>query len=313
MSLIQLLLGGGAKDPAFTAQYLAIAGGGGGGSTVGGAGGAGGYLTASSVPVSTAVNYTVTVGAGGNGGSSPSPFIQVTDGSPSVFSTNTAFGGGLGSNPSQATYAYPRSNIGSGGGGAAPSFNNANIGGFATPGQGNPGGNGRDFPSGGYGGGGGGGAGAAGTSPSPTSPPVTAGAGGAGLSSSITGASVTRAGGGGGWAFSPTPFDPSSPATLISGAGGAGGGGAGGGGTPAPNLTGGSGVNGTSNTGGGGGAGMGSNIYKGGNGGSGIVILRYPSAYVISNPGGGLTISTSPVGSDSVSQITAGTGNISWS
>jgi hypothetical protein len=47
-------------------------------------------------------------------------------------------------------------------------------------------------------------------------------------------------------------------------------------------------------------------------GGSGVVILRYPVAYVIANPGGGLTISTSPDGSDSVSQITAGTGNVSW-
>jgi hypothetical protein len=48
-------------------------------------------------------------------------------------------------------------------------------------------------------------------------------------------------------------------------------------------------------------------------GGSGVVILRYPVAYVIANPSGGLSISTYPVGADSVSEITAGTGNISWS
>jgi hypothetical protein len=49
-----------------------------------------------------------------------------------------------------------------------------------------------------------------------------------------------------------------------------------------------------------------------GTGGSGFVVLRYPNAYIISNPGGGLTISTSSIGGDSVSQITAGTGSVSW-
>jgi hypothetical protein len=51
-----------------------------------------------------------------------------------------------------------------------------------------------------------------------------------------------------------------------------------------------------------------------GAGGSGIVILKYPDAYTISNPGGGLTISaeTSSSGFKFV-EITSGTGNVSWS
>jgi hypothetical protein len=42
--------------------------------------------------------------------------------------------------------------------------------------------------------------------------------------------------------------------------------------------------------------------------------LKYPDVYTISNPGGGLTISseTSSSGFKYV-QITAGTGNVSWS
>jgi hypothetical protein len=48
-----------------------------------------------------------------------------------------------------------------------------------------------------------------------------------------------------------------------------------------------------------------------GNGGSGVVILRYPAAYTITI-GSGLTGSTSTVGENKVTTITAGTGNISW-
>jgi len=66
---------------------------------------------------------------------------------------------------------------------------------------------------------------------------------------------------------------------------------------------------GTANTGGGGGGGQ--SLFIGYNGGSGVVILRYPSAYTIT-VGAGLTGSTSTVGSDKVTTITAGTGNVSW-
>jgi hypothetical protein len=44
-----------------------------------------------------------------------------------------------------------------------------------------------------------------------------------------------------------------------------------------------------------------------------VVILKYTNSAVISNPGGGLTLSTSTSGSFSVTTITAGTGNVSWS
>jgi hypothetical protein len=49
----------------------------------------------------------------------------------------------------------------------------------------------------------------------------------------------------------------------------------------------------------------------GGSGGSGIVILRYPSGYVITI-GAGLTGTTATVGANKVSTITLGTGNVSW-
>jgi hypothetical protein len=42
------------------------------------------------------------------------------------------------------------------------------------------------------------------------------------------------------------------------------------------------------------------------------VILRYPNTVTISNPGGGLTMSTAVVGSNNVTTITAGTGNIKF-
>jgi hypothetical protein len=48
-------------------------------------------------------------------------------------------------------------------------------------------------------------------------------------------------------------------------------------------------------------------------GGSGVVILKYPDAYTISNPGGGLTLSTAgPSGGFKVTSVTAGTGNVSF-
>lgn len=48
-------------------------------------------------------------------------------------------------------------------------------------------------------------------------------------------------------------------------------------------------------------------------GGSGVVIIRYPSIWTVSNPGGGLTFSTATVGSNKVTTFTAGTGNIAFS
>jgi hypothetical protein len=73
----------------------------------------------------------------------------------------------------------------------------------------------------------------------------------------------------------------------------------------------------TVNSGSGGGGGGSYNYdrianFPGGNGGSGIVIIRYPSSRTI-NIGAGLTGSTITVGSDRVTTITAGIGNISFS
>jgi hypothetical protein len=49
----------------------------------------------------------------------------------------------------------------------------------------------------------------------------------------------------------------------------------------------------------------------GGNGGSGVVILRYPANLDITI-GAGLTGTTSTVGANKVTTITAGTGNVRW-
>lgn len=64
-------------------------------------------------------------------------------------------------------------------------------------------------------------------------------------------------------------------------------------------------------------AGNGASNYGGGGsyaqtGQPGVVILRYSTDVTISNPGGGLTMSTAVVGSNNVTTITAGTGNIEF-
>jgi hypothetical protein len=106
----------------------------------------------------------------------------------------------------------------------------------------------------------------------------------------------------------------------------AGGGGAGAvGGTPSVNAsTSGAGGAGTANSitgssvtyAGGGGGGKSSTTTGGaggiGGGGSGVVILKYPSTFTISNPGGGLTSSTATAGGFSVTSFTAGTGNVQF-
>jgi hypothetical protein len=219
-------------------EYLVVGGGGGGGS-YGGGGGAGGFRTAAGYAVTPGNTYTVTVGAGGVGGTSNN---RGTNGGDSVFSGITSLGGGGGG----SSGTNNGRNGGSGGGGER----STGSGGTGTAGQGNNGAAGRGSSP--YYGGGGGGASAVGTSGSGT----TAGSGGAGTSSSISGVSVTYAGGGGGSATSGT-----------AGSGGSGGGGNGAVGNAA-------GSNGAANTGGGGGGG-GSNPNNGGAGGSGIVIIKY--------------------------------------
>jgi hypothetical protein len=261
------------------AQALVVAGGGGGGSTYGGGGGAGGVLYTTNLAVTPGAVLTVTVGAGGVGGlgfgnSTPA---SATNGGNSVFGSLTAIGGGFGSQD------YPRPNPnggsgGSGGGGIA-------LAGTGTAGQGFAGGAGIN----GLQGGGGGGAG------EPAANAVTFGIG-------------TNGGRG-----IPNPISGSTAGQLVNGVYYLGGGGGSGGDSGGSNGTGGlggggNGVNsgngtaGTANTGGGGGGGA----YDGSGaaGGSGIVILRYPSGFTATFSGG-VTQTTTTVGSDKVSTITA--------
>ena len=245
-------------------EYLVIAGGGGGGTGTngpntegGGGGGAGGYRCSvagessgggssaeSSLSVTSSIQYTVTVGAGGAAGGIGTNGSQ---GGSSSFSSITSVGGGYGAGNSQ--------NGGSGGSGGGAGSQGTRSGGSATSGQGYVGGAGSDGAQSG----GGGGAGAAGVN---SGTYVTAGNGGNGVSSSITGSAVTRAGGGGGGSFN------------------RGLGGSGGGGNGAGVGTGNDSVAGTANTGGGGGGGgqTGGGTRAASAGGSGVVIIRYLGA-----------------------------------
>lgn len=271
-------------------DYLVVAGGGGGGaSNVSGGGGAGGFRTDTAVLLNVATNYTVTVGAGG---------ASFTSGSNSVLNTITSAGGGRGG-------IYPSTgaaNGGSGGGaGIASSGQGTAYGAGNTPAvspsQGNRGGTSEHVPGIGGSGGGGGGASAVGGGGT-GSAPYTGGAGGAGTASSISGSSVTYAGGGGGGG--------NSASGSAIGPGGVGGGGNGGSSNPSIAPT-----SGAANQGGGGG-GIASGSGGAGTGGSGVVILKYPDKFTISNPGGGLTLSTATDGEDKVTTVTAGTGNVSF-
>ena len=232
-----------------TVDYLVVAGGGGGGRINGGGGGAGGYRTnypssCSGTPV-TVTGYPITVGGGGVGGTA-SPTTSSTQGNPSIFSTITSTGGGLGGNASGGA-GGPGGSGGGGGYGCASggSGNTPPV----SPSQGNNGGTGS--PLGGAGGGGINSIGSNGVS-------VNGGAGGSGLSNSITGSPVGRAGGGGGGGDAATGGSASD---------------GGGAGSPIASTPA---ASGTANTGGGGGGGGGGVPGSvGGAGGSGIVIIRY--------------------------------------
>lgn len=269
---------------AFTVEveYLVIGGGGGGagGSAAGGGGGAGGYLTATNYSLNPGQAYSITVGAGGAGNTSPDN-NDASDGGNSVFGTITAIGGGggAGTGPASASYAGDGRTGGSGGGGRY-----GGSGGAGTSGQGNAGG--ASTNGGSRGSGGGGGAGAAGTDGGTGS--TDAGSGGAGLASSITGTSVTRAGGGGGATWNSNAYTN----------GGAGGGGNGGSSATA----------GAANTGGGGG-GNGSSV-AGQAGGSGVVIIAAQQAAATVT--GTHTVDTSGRSGWHVYTFTAGTGSITF-
>jgi len=243
-------------------EYLVVGGGGGGGS-FGGGGGAGGVLQGAIT--ATPQNYTITVGDGGRGNQKYSytdstPTGQHGDNS-SAFGLTAIGGGGGGSrdDSSNGHLGNPGIDGGSGGGGSHSNSGTVPIGGDEEPGQGNPGGAGRnntegDHPD--HGGGGGGGAGEPGGNAVGS---IGGGAGGDGIQSSITGSSQYYGGGGGGVTYR----------GGTRAAGGLGGGGAGGQTAPDHN-----GQNGENGTGGGGGAGRVADNTTG-NGGSGIVIIRY--------------------------------------
>ena len=274
----------------FSLSYLVIAGGGSGGKGVGtnisrgtAGGGAGGYRVNYASDISggnssTESSFTATNGTNyavtiGAGGASQTGYAVGNPGTNSVMDTIVSIGGGFG--------GYSNKDGGDGGSGGGAGYNQGAT--TPTANQGSAGGygwtNGSTFA-----GGGGGGAGAAGANAAPSDP----GDGGNGLSSAITGSGVTRAGGGGGCLSNVSTY-------IVGSVGGSGGGGA-------------NGVNGTVNTGSGGGGG---DSGDSGAGGSGVVILRYPDTKTITI-GAGLTGTTATFGSDKVTTITAGTGNVSF-
>jgi hypothetical protein len=269
-------------------EYLVVGGGGGGGGGAtnargGGGGGAGGYSSSTTQSVGTSTNIQVTVGAGGSGGAVASS--TQTSGSLSEFFTFSRSGGGYGgraggvgstNGADVAGRAGVNPGNGSGGGGADAGGTGGPAGTFGGAGGSST--NGTTSSNGGQGAGGGGssGNGTNGASPATTGQP----AGGGGTANSISGSSVTYS---------------------VGGAGGAG------------SLTGPAGVAGTTNRGNGGGGGKGGSGV-GANGGSGIVILKYPDDFTISNPGGGLTFTTSTaVSGYKITTFTNGTGNIQFS
>ena len=242
-------------------EYLVIAGGGGGGKNAGCGAGAGGYRSSvvgqnsgggasaeARLSLTSGVNYTVTVGAGGaiGTGTNGADLQPGSDGFSSSFSTITSTGGG-GSAPggniigSSVLTRHTGRAGGSGGGSSAYAVDGTSgpvTGGSRTIDQGFSGGSATSSGDG-IASAGGGGAGAVGESVTATAGQTRAGAGGAGVSSNITGNSIVRASGGSAWFTA-----------AVAG---------GGGGTGQPN--------GIANTGGGAG--------DNGAGGSGIVIVRY--------------------------------------
>ena len=262
-------------------EYLVVAGGGGGGSgCAGGSGGAGGMrlrtVCGSASPLNapaplqvTAQGYTITVGGGGPGSTSPvsgSSSAKGTVGVASTFSTITSAGGGFGAGGSPVS---PDGNVGgdggSGGGGghfqgAGGSGNTPSV----SPSQGFDGG--ASAPSGDDRAGGGGGAAAT------SNPATNIGGAGSYIPTTFIGPTAPSygetgpqgrffAGGGGGSVRTPS----SSPGPGVGGLGGGGDGGLEGNGN-----------NGSNNMGGGASGGSrpaASNT--GGNGGSGIVMIRY--------------------------------------
>ena len=265
-----------------TIDILVVGGGGGSGArNYGGAGGgAGGMAVATSYAVVAGTTYPITVGAGGEGTTYPSPGATGANGGDSIFTNpvNSPYtitgkgGGGAGAtadgNPggsggggcgTDSGYPPP-SDLFTGGEGIQPTQNPGipnltNYGNDGGTGGGTPGGS--DTRGGAGGGAGASGGGFPGGDPSPG----IAGANGQ-PNDFRTGAAVVYGGGGGACGHTWTGSNAYKP------------GGTGGGGASSPKT----GTPGTANTGGGGGGSdddPGGPPVVGGDGGSGIVVVRY--------------------------------------
>jgi len=315
----------------FNIDYLVIAGGGGGGGCSNGGflsgagGGAGGMRTSfgtgnvnggltpveSTLILTPAVSYSITVGIGGagmiNSTTQTAYGYQGVKGSDSAFDTITSTGGGGGGTMGPSPYQDVSSKGGTGGSGGGSGFRNGPTGTGsaaipynASPVQGFIGGGNLNYTPG-YATGGGGGAGGIGGTGGPT---PNNGPGGLGLENAITGTNSFYAGGGGGSTYRNSYAAP--------GSGGSGIGGDGGGALNSAGVGG----NGTANTGSGGGggnAGTGSIAKAGGSGGSGVVILRYTTSDIDSYTATGLTPVETIVGTDTVlSFTTVGAGTITF-
>ena len=279
------------KVGVFNINYLVVGGGGGGGGYFrGGGGGAGAVRTnwnnenqgggqscaaAKSISIGTA--YSIILGAGGAGVYNSAG----NTGGTSTFDDIVSNGGTGGARYERN--APTNSGNGSGGGGGGWTGTGGQGGGAGTYGY--AGGNGSNSGSTQCGGGGGGAA-AQGQSGGGGG---TDGDGGAALANTITGSSVDYAGGAGGGNYG-------GGNQTIGGGAGAPGGGQGSGGAPGQNAS-------IANRGSGGGGAGGSNV-SGGNGSAGVIILRFPSIYTATFTGG-VTSSSTTVGTETIFTITA--------
>ena len=319
------------NTPPLTVDYLVVAGGGGGGGSSnsgylsGAGGGAGGMRTSfgtgnvnggltpveSTLILTPAVSYSITVGIGGagmiNSTTQTAYGYQGVKGGDSAFDTTTSTGGGGGGTMGASPYQNVSSKGGTGGSGGGSGFRNGptGTGSAATPYNASPvqgfigGGNLNYTP--GYATGGGGGAGGIGGIGGPT---PNNGPGGLGLENAITGTNSFYAGGGGGSTYRNSYAAP--------GPGGSGIGGDGGGALNSAGVGG----NGTANTGSGGGggnAGTGSTAKAGGSGGSGVIVLRYPSNYSTTKSGIISSVDSTSVSGFTIETVTSGTGTITFS
>ena len=300
MQQMLLGLGGVVGEPMGNVRFTMCAGGGARGSSVFlthnntracGGGGAGGYLDSyggsgtgnhADLLLLTLTSYTVTIGAcatayATNGSNTSITGTDING----ALSVTTIGGGGGGHGGSSSSSDLDGKDGGSGGGGGSLAGPHNGTGGSGTSGQGHGGANGTAAPSYPWYCGESWGASFAQCAGYPGS---SKGGGGAGPGSTGTGWVIAGTGYSGGGRGS---------ANYITGSNvwRCGGGRAAHGGTH----------DGYDGSGAGGG---GQFPY----GKDGILILRYSNAYTISNPGGGLTITTTTVSSDKVSQITAGTG-----